>query len=122
MSELEAEMKEIQVSIEEAKKTIARGDALERLMKNADFIAVIEEDYLREEAIRLSHLLDDPNDQIQKAQHLIRADLGGIAALKRYFNTVINLASMADDQIVAFENHLEDLRTSEYSDVDGGDN
>lgn len=122
MSELEAEMKEIQVSIEEAKKMVERADTLERLKKNPDFIKLIEEDYLREEAIRLTHLLDHPDQVMQASQQHIMNDLKGIAALRRYFSTVIQMGNKADDEIIAHENELEMLRSGEYEDIDGSVN
>lgn len=120
MSEVENEMREIEVSIDEAKKTVEKGKILRRLMTNPDWVALIEEDYLREEAVRLTHLLDHPNEHLQAKQHLIMADQRGISALKRYLHTTLQLADQAEDQIIAFENELEDLRAEEYQPTDGG--
>lgn len=113
MSQLQQEIQELELGIEEAKKMIERRDALRRLMANADFKTIIDDDYLREEAIRLSHLLGSPHAQLKAAQEDILNDLKGIAALKRYFHTLLTMGNQAEEAILSHEEALEELRQSD---------
>jgi len=116
MSQIETEMQEIEVTIGELKKAVVRGEALRRLMKNKDFKTIIEDEYFREEAVRLTSLLGSPIPTIHAAQEFIVKDLEGIAALRRFFSTVLSMSSQSEDQILSHENELEDLR-EEYATV-----
>lgn len=121
MSQLEQEMRELEVSIEEAEKTVNKSETLRRLMTNPDWIAIIETDYLREEAIRLAHLLNHPDAAMDAKQKFIRADLEGIGALKRYLFSTLQLGSMAADMIVSHKNELDELRQFEANGGDEGE-
>ena len=113
MSQLEQEMKELEVSIEEAEKSVEKANALRRLMNNPDWISLIEQEYLREEAIRLSHLLGHPDSVFASKQEFIQTDLKGIASFKRFLHTVLKIANIADEQIIAHKNELDELRQIE---------
>jgi hypothetical protein len=116
---IQEEMIELETSIEEAKKIIERKNALHRLMGNSDFKKIIDDDYLREEAIRLSHLLGSPDTHLKTVQEDILNDLKGIAALRRYFHTVIIMGRDAEQMIISHEETLEDLRQEEIADING---
>lgn len=118
MSRLEQEMKELEVSIEEAQKAVDMGETLRRLMNNPDWISLIENDYLREEAVRLTHLLGHPDALLDSKQRFIERDLQGIAAFKRFLHTKLTLAQISSDQIIAHKDELDELRQME---VDGDD-
>ena len=49
----------VSVTLEEANKQIARGEALERLAINPDFIELLQTAYCKEEPARLASLLGD---------------------------------------------------------------
>jgi len=114
MSQLQQEMLELEVGIEEAKKMIKRKETLNRLMQNNDFKLLIEDDYLREEAIRLGHLMGSPNKELKDRQDDIQNDIRSIASLKRYFSTVITLGNYAADIIITNTEALDELREGEF--------
>lgn len=116
---IQEEMVELETSIEEAKKYIERKDALYRLMGNSDFKKIIDEDYLREEAIRLTHLLGSPDTHLKTVQEDILNDLKGIASLKRYFHTTILMGRDAEQMIISHEETLDELRQAEIDDING---
>lgn len=102
MSQSQVQM--VQVTVEEAQKQIARGEALERLMTNPDFLDVIGECYFKEEPARLASLLGDiggsyrwvpnnqamslPPEQFVKMQKDIQNDLHAVGALRSFFRVV----------------------------------
>ena len=119
MSELQKEMQELEVSIEELQKTVKKGETLRRLMENKDFQDLIEQDYFVDEASRLTSLLDNPNPAFSgpEKQGFILADLKAIAGLRRYFSATLNMAHVAQDQIDAHQNTLDELRAEEFEGV-----
>jgi hypothetical protein len=123
MSQLQHEMHELEAGIDEARKMVERKETLNRLMQNADFKKLIEEDYLREEAIRLSHLMGSPDEQLKRRQEDIENDIRGIASFKRYLSTVIQLGNYAADLIITNTKALDELREGEFEidDEDQGD-
>lgn len=110
MSEIQAEIEEINVSILELEKAVERKEALERLMKNEDFKTLIEGDYMRDEAVRLTTLLGSPNPPFKDMQEYIIKDLEGIAAIGRYFSNIFTLANQAQEQITAHKVTLDEIR------------
>ena len=113
MSQTQDEIQELEVTIEELKKALARGEALKRLMSNADFKTIIDDDYFVQEASRLTSLLGSPNPSLSDKQEFILHDLHGIAALRRYFDTILSIQGAAQDQIDSHNETLDELR-SEY--------
>jgi hypothetical protein len=111
MSETQNEIQEIELQITELEDQLKRREILKRLMVNQDFKDLIEEDYMREEAIRLTSLLGSPNQQLDAMQGHIIKDLEGIAALRRYFDTIFNLANVADEQIKSHNATLDEIRS-----------
>ena len=117
MNEVENEIQQLEDTIEECRKLVARGDVLRRLMNNPDFNSLIEEDYLREERIRLGGLVGSPNTGIK--QEDVITDLAGTAALQRYLSLVLHLANAGKDQIEQAEQEILSLREEMANGVSG---
>lgn len=117
MSKQEEEIEQIHVSIEELKKSVELSEQLRSLMKNTNFKKVIEDEYLKEEAIRLTTLLGSPDERLDKVQKFIIKDLEGIAAFRRFLSKVLSMGNQAQDQIMSFEEELDHL-TSDYANID----
>ena len=113
----------VQLTIEEAEKQIARGEALERLINNPDFIEVVNKAYYMEEPARLAGLLGDiggsyrwcpnnqmmslPPEQFVKMQKDIQNDIHAIGALQSFFRVVLwraDMSKQALDEIEAEKN------------------
>jgi len=75
-----ATIQEIELSMSEAKAVVDLGKSVERLRKNRDFKKVIEETYLREEAVRLVHLKSSPAMQRPEVQAGIDSDIKAIGS------------------------------------------
>ena len=96
---------QVQLTIEEAERQIARGEALERLLMNPDFAEVIGNAYYKEEPARLAGLLGDiggsyrwcptnqmmslPQPQFVKMQADIERDIHAVGALQAFFRVVM---------------------------------
>lgn len=112
-------MTDVMLSIEEAEKQIARGEALQRLLINPDFADIIGEAYYKEEPARLAGLLGDiggsyrwvptnqamsmPPEQFVKMQKDIQNDLHAIGALQAFFRVVLWKAEMSKQSLDEFE-------------------
>lgn len=110
----EQELEQVEVTITAAKKAIEERDAMLRLTTNNDFKTVIEELYLKEEALRLVDL---------KCSHTLTPEqktnvdnmLFGIGSLKGFISNVFALGSqmeqaLAENQEAREEILAEDLR------------
>ena len=84
MNDLEA----VEISIDQAKEKIELMECLDRLTRNKDFKKLIDNDYLREESIRLVYLRADPNMQVPESQAHVNKSLDAIGALRAYFHKV----------------------------------
>lgn len=110
---------EVDLSIEEANKLIARGEALERLLNNADFAEIIGKVYYQEEPERLAGLLGDiggsyrwvpanqamslPPKEFVQMQDSIKADIHAIGALQAFLRVVAWKAEMSKQAIEEME-------------------
>jgi hypothetical protein len=100
---------EIEVTIEKARAVIERNNALDRLFDNPDFVDVIRNGYLHEEAVRLVHLKAAP--QMQKPEHqtdVLRA-IDSIGGLLGYFQKIGHASRMAEQAIEQGEQALQEI-------------
>lgn len=104
---------EIEVSMQQAKQTIAMADALERLHHNADFKQIILEGYFKDEAVRLVHIKGDPNLQDPVKQASIVRDMDAIASLRLFFGTIYQRADWARSAMDAGQEALDEIRNEE---------
>lgn len=119
MSQLQSDIELVELSIEEANKMVARGEAAMRLSQNADFKELVLSGYFVEEAARLAHVYADPLTPPNDRQ-FIHMDLTGPASFKRYMREITRVGELAKAEL---ENHfetLDELRAEEYI-VTGGD-
>lgn len=110
MLSTEDTIKNIELSIEEAKQSVDLKLALGRLIKNRDFKKVIEEGYLRNEAIRLVHAKASPSLQSAEHQARITRDIDAIGALDQYLTTIYQIGSQAEYAVADYEQELETVR------------
>ena len=84
-----SEQNQIEITIEEAEKSIAMSECLERLAQSKDFQQLILEDYFKTNSVRLVSLRADPNFN-SKPENVVANNraLDGISELMGYFRTV----------------------------------
>ena len=107
------DIQEIELTLEHAKKMVALGTSLERLMNNRDFKKLIREEYLEREAIRLVHLKCDPNMQSEESQKLILSQIDSIGALTTFLRHIEHQAMRAKMAIDDCEEELDRIRSGE---------
>jgi len=88
------------------KPLVDMGLALDKLRNNRDFIKLIVDGYLKDEAVRLVHLKADPNMDSPAHQAAIDRDISAIGVLNQYFNLVDSRARIAGKQM----NDIEETR------------
>lgn len=108
------EIHEIEMSIEAAKEMVVRGEMAMKLANNPAFKKIVLDGYFVDEAARLAHLYSDPNLSAEQRE-MVRNDLIGIGAFKRYLQTLTQLGQMASREIADAEFELDALRAEEDS-------
>ena len=122
----------VQLTIEEAEKQIARGEAMERLLNNPDFAEIVGNVYYKEEPARLSGLLGDiggsyrwcpnnqamslPPEQFVKMQADIERDLHAVGAFQAFVRVVLWRADMSKQALEEIE--AENNRPVETDETD----
>ena len=118
MNELEMQQNQqdeaqLEVSMEDARETVDRADALRRLLDNADFIRIVDEGYFRDEAARLCNVKADPEFDDERAQANILRNINAIAPFKMYLRTILQFGDMAAQALVADQQTREDILEEE---------
>lgn len=118
----------VSVTLEEANRQIARGEALERLITNPDFVELFQIAYCKEEPARLASLLGDiagsyrwspatgnmsiPPKEFVQMQESIERDLHAVGAFQSFLRIIAWKADMArqalDDMEMAKNQPLYD--------------
>lgn len=102
-------IREIELSIQQAKKTVELSKALERLESNRDFQTVIQNSYLRDEAIRLVHAKSNPGLQSPEKQAAVIRDIDSIGTLATYLRQIHQFADAAQQAINDSEAELQSI-------------
>jgi hypothetical protein len=112
----DAQISQIEVSMEEARKIIDRGEMMERLIKIPDFDKLIHEHYFKEEASRLVLLRAHPGYQDEESQRDINNSIDAIGHFRQF---LIHVRMEAEQARKALESAQDELAyvQSEESDV-----
>jgi len=103
------DIKQIEISIEEANIAVKLAKALVRLEKNKDFKQVITEAYFKEDAQRLVLLKAAPAAQEERIQKAIESDMNAIGSLFQHFHKIKQLGSMAEKELISAEEERLEL-------------
>ncbi len=101
MNQNQADLQEIEVSLETAKKSVDTFKAFERLRLNKDFQLIIEKGYFEDEAIRLVAAKSSPlsvEDQVE-----VDKDIIGVGRLRQYFIAITQHGRAQENAIKSFE-------------------
>lgn len=108
-NEAEAQLAQIEITIEEAKDTIATSDAYLRLIKNKDFKHVIQKAYFEEESVRCVLMRSMPNFDSDHQQARILRDIDGIGSLRQFFISIQQKAQMSVNAMDAAAEAREEI-------------
>jgi hypothetical protein len=103
------QIKQVEDTIEEARKQVDLARRIRKLERNPDFKKVILDGYFVDEASRLVLLNNDPSVP-EAYRETIRRDMDGFSALKRYLMSNTQLGDSAERAIGEHEDTLEELR------------
>ena len=104
-----ADIKEIEMSIEDAKLSIQRKEALVRLEQNQDFKTIIGEGFLEKHAVRQVLLKSHPGCQAESIQKGLDMQIIAIGSLKQFFISIFNEGTNAEEAMANDEKTLEEL-------------
>lgn len=119
INEREAQLQQIEISLEDAQANVALAEKLNRLHKNKDFQELIIEGYFRDEASRAVLLKADPEmceDREQKQLNDIITSIGG---LRQYFHKVFRLGQMSEQSMEADKQTRQELLAEDLTTVEG---
>jgi hypothetical protein len=103
------DLENIEITIDEAKRKIARKEALVRLQKNADFNQLIEKGFLEEHAVRQVLLKAHPGMQADNVQHMLNQQITSIGGFKQYLINIYAEGMQAENSLLEDETTREDL-------------
>jgi hypothetical protein len=107
MNESGSDIEQIEMSIQEAQRTIDLGKSLDRLNTNKDFIKIFLEGYLEKEAIRLVHLKSDPAMSTPEMQADVIRSIDSIGITRSYLITIMQKATMAERAVNDYHEELK---------------
>lgn len=93
------DLKQVELSIEEAQKQIDKLESLNRLRTNKDFQNLLEVGYLRDEAARAVLAKAEPALQSQESQQAIDNMIIAIGYFRQYLNKIIAFGNQASNAI-----------------------
>jgi uncharacterized protein YbcI len=101
---------DLNAKIAHQKKIVAKGKALSSLLGKKEFKELISEGYLKEEAVRLVHLMGTSAVSLHPG---IQIDIHAVGSLHAYLCMIEKNAVEADLLIEDFELELEEVRKEE---------
>lgn len=82
--------------IERLKEQVKLKDVLIRLRENPDFKQVIDEEYLKNEAIRLVEAKGSPELSSEESQRTLDNNIMGVSILRQYFQRIMIMGDQAE--------------------------
>ena len=102
----QTEIDELEITIEQAKHGIERGNALRRLYNNQDFQQIIMSGFLQQEALRLVIAKSEPGTQTPEAQTGI---LKGIDSIGYFHTHLLNIERVTEALEKSLPNDVKTL-------------
>jgi hypothetical protein len=115
MSERAEELNKLEISIEEAKRNIARKDCLVRLQNNPDYRELIEKGFLESHAIRQVMLKAHPGRQGEKEQAEHDKQIIAVGQFQQYLIAVYTTGVMSENALGEQEETREELLREELT-------
>lgn len=106
-----SDIEQIELSIETAKKLVARRDQIMKLTSNREFRKVILEGYMEEEAVRLVSIAGDA--RMEKQRDDIMLGIQAISKFRIYMQDAIIMGDVAERELAQNQEMLDELRDEE---------
>ncbi len=117
-----ANVQNIEVSLEHARKVVEKRDNMNTLFKNRHFKQLIVQGYFEKEPVRLAALLAHPSQQSPEDQAMLAGQLRATAELRQYFNKIRVYGDMMDRDVITHEATLVEIENGEHGSDEYGDN
>lgn len=111
----ENQIAQLDRSIAESNRLIELSKVLERLESNRDFKKIVQEMYLKDEAVRLVHLKADPNMQYADKQAKIVRDIDAIGSFAMFLSDIHIRARMAHKTVADDEDTRSELMNGDFN-------
>lgn len=111
-----SQTKQIRIEIEDAKNAVALDESLSRLAKNRDWKKLIDETFLKDEPIRLTHLLSHPGMQDEASQKEILNQLKAVSYFRAFLARTEAFAEQAKSALDVMQQTEADLLTEALED------
>lgn len=105
------ELNNLERDLKVAKDIAAKGEKLQKLLKNREFKELILEDYVKEETLRLHSLMAQFTGDQRKA---VIAELDSISRFKMHINYLEQFALSAKDKAKEIEEEIVKLQNAEF--------
>lgn len=103
------DLKNLEISITDAKEAIAAKEALDRLEKNADFNDLIQKGFLEKHIIRQVLLKAHPKMQSDEMQNLLDKQITSAGGFKQYLISIYTQGCNAEQALAEDEATMEEL-------------
>jgi len=100
----------LELTIEQAKKSVELMKKLERLHKNRDFKAIIEDELFNEYAKTLTLMVADPSLQSPEDQKDLNLESHMVGRFRQYLSSIFQKGRLAEKSILDSEAELDELR------------
>lgn len=102
----ENEIEELQITLEDAKRTVALRDDLMNLAKNKLFKSIIVDAYMKDEALRLTQIIGEIQ-HVEYRDEIVDA-LKGISHFRQWMDRILGMGDVAEQSIKEYEQVLQD--------------
>ena len=102
-------LEQLELENKDLKKIVEFAECVKRLQTNKDFIKVVQEAYLKDEALQLVSLMSDPNHTSQDSRKYIERALDGISHFQRFLEGSLRNGELAIEQIAMNEETQQEL-------------
>jgi hypothetical protein len=103
------DLENIEMSIDHARKSIARKDALVRLQSNPDFTELIEKGFMESHAVRQVMLKAHPGMQGEAQQKLLDQQINAIGGFRQFLIGIYTKGMNAAQALAEDEDTREEL-------------
>ena len=110
----ESEYEEVLVTLENAKEVVAKRDALLRLTENKDFIKIVREGYFKDEAVRLTSVINSP----MVDEDAVVSDIKAICAFRQYLDLILQQGDQMAQQIQEYEALMDEEGIEAFEEED----
>ena len=105
-----SDIQQIELTKEQAQESVKLMERLERLNKNRDFKAIIEDELFDTYAKSLVLLLSDPAMQDEAIQKDIQLDMQMIGRFRQFLSGIYQKGRLAEKTIADADHQLDELR------------